>query len=73
MLVPRIHGSSVLSHIAHVAKHLPVVAVTGYPDRVLFSDQADRRVVKAIFVKPIETADLVAYVKSRCTRTDDVA
>jgi CheY-like chemotaxis protein len=70
MLVPNIHGSSVLSHIARVARHLPVVAVTGYPDRVLFADQGDRHVVKAIFVKPVETSDVVSYVLSRCNRAD---
>lgn len=49
MLLPHIHGSSVLTHIARVAPDLPVMAVTGYPDRVLFADPADRHVVKAIF------------------------
>ncbi|MDQ3282865.1 MAG: response regulator [Acidobacteriota bacterium] len=68
MLLPSIHGSSVVTHIARVAPRLPVVAVTGYPDRVLFSDPADRHVVKAIFAKPIEPTDVAAYVKSRCSR-----
>lgn len=68
MLLPGVHGSSVVTHIARVAPHLHVVAVTGFPDRVLFADPADRHVVKAIFAKPIEPADVAAYVKSRCSR-----
>ena len=68
MLLPSIHGSSVVTHIARVAPRLPVVAVTGYPDRVLFSDPADRHVVKAIFSKPVEPTDVAAYVRSRCSR-----
>jgi DNA-binding NtrC family response regulator len=68
MLLPSIHGSSIVTHIARVAPRLPVVAVTGFPDRVLFADPADRHVVKAIFAKPIEPADLAAYVRSRCSR-----
>ncbi|HYO75957.1 MAG TPA: response regulator [Thermoanaerobaculia bacterium] len=68
MLLPSIHGSSVVTHIARVAPRLPVVAVTGFPDRVLFSDPADRHVVKAIFAKPIEPTDVAAYVSSRCAR-----
>jgi DNA-binding NtrC family response regulator len=68
MLLPSIHGSSVVTHIARVAPKLAVVAVTGYPDRVLFADPADRHVVKAIFAKPIDPVDVAAYVKSRCTR-----
>ena len=66
MLLPSIHGSSVLTHIARVASHLPVIAVTGYPDRVLFADPADRHVVKAIFVKPVDPNDVAAYARSRC-------
>jgi len=68
MLLPSIHGSSVVTHIARTAPRLPVVAVTGYPDRVLFADPADRHVVKAIFAKPIEPTDVAAYVRSRCSR-----
>ncbi len=68
MLLPSIHGSSIVTHIARVAPRLPVVAVTGYPDRVLFADPADRHVVKAIFAKPIEPSDVAAYVRSRCSR-----
>jgi two-component system cell cycle sensor histidine kinase/response regulator CckA len=68
MLLPSVHGSSVVTHIARVAPQLPVVAVTGFPDRVLFADPADRHVVKAIFAKPVEPTDLAAYVKSRCSR-----
>jgi DNA-binding NtrC family response regulator len=68
MLLPSVHGSSVVTHIARVAPQLAVVAVTGFPDRVLFADPADRHVVKAIFAKPIEPGDLAAYVKSRCSR-----
>lgn len=68
MLLPNIHGSSVLTHVARTAPQLPVIAVTGYPDRVLFADPADRHVVKAIFTKPVEPTDVAAYVKSRCSR-----
>lgn len=70
MLLPSIHGSSVLTHIARVAPRLPIVAVTGYIDRVLFSDPADRHVVKAIFAKPADPADVAAYVRSRCSREE---
>jgi two-component system cell cycle sensor histidine kinase/response regulator CckA len=66
MLLPSIHGSSVLTHIARTRPNLAVVAVTGFPDRVLFSDPADRQVVKAIFAKPVEPQDVAAYVRSRC-------
>ncbi len=66
MLLPNVHGSSVLSHIARTAPKLAVVAVTGFPDRVLFSDPADRHVVKAIFTKPVDPSDVAAYVRSRC-------
>ncbi len=68
MIVPNIHGSSILSHIAREMPKLPVVAVTGYPDRVLFSDQGDRHVVKAIFVKPVDPVDVATYLRSRCSR-----
>jgi len=68
MLLPAVHGSSIVTHIARVSPDLPVVAVTGFPDRVLFSDPADRHVVKAIFAKPVEPTDVAAYVKSRCSR-----
>lgn len=68
MLLPGVHGSSIVAHIARVAPTLHVVAVTGFPDRVLFADPADRHVVKAIFAKPIEPTDVAAYVKSRCNR-----
>ncbi|HEX8173204.1 MAG TPA: response regulator [Thermoanaerobaculia bacterium] len=68
MLLPGVHGSSILSHIARTAPKLAVIAVTGYPDRVLFADPADRHVVKAIFTKPVEAADVAAYVRSRCSR-----
>ena len=68
MLLPSIHGSSVLAHIARTAPKLPVVAVTGFPDRVLFIDPADRHVVKAIFTKPVDPVDVAAYVRSRCSR-----
>ncbi|MGN6185875.1 MAG: response regulator [Thermoanaerobaculia bacterium] len=68
MLLPSVHGSSVVTHIARVAPQLHVVAVTGFPDRVLFADPADRHVVKAIFAKPIEPTDVAAYVKSKCSR-----
>jgi twitching motility two-component system response regulator PilH len=68
MLLPSVHGSSVVTHIARVAPRLAVVAVTGFPDRVLFADPADRHVVKVIFAKPIEPTDVAAYVRSRCSR-----
>ncbi|MFP5246189.1 MAG: response regulator, partial [Thermoanaerobaculia bacterium] len=68
MLLPNVHGSSIVTHIARTAPRLAVVAVTGYPDRVLFSDPADRHVVKAIFAKPVDPVDVAAYVRSRCTR-----
>ncbi len=68
MLLPSIHGSSVLTHIARTAPRLPVVAVTGFPDRVLFADPSDRHVVKAIFTKPVDPIDVAAYVRSRCSR-----
>jgi DNA-binding NtrC family response regulator len=70
MILPSIHGSSVLTHIARVSPQLPVVAVTGFPDRVLFSDPADRHVVKAIFVKPLDPVDVAAYIRSRCDRAE---
>lgn len=66
MLLPNIHGSSVLSHIARTNPNLAVVAVTGFPDRVLYSEPADRHMVKAIFTKPVDPVDVAAYVKSRC-------
>ena len=68
LLLPSIHGSSLVTHIARSAPDLPVVVVTGYPDRVLFAAPADRHVVKAIFSKPVEPDDVAAYVRSRCTR-----
>jgi DNA-binding NtrC family response regulator len=68
MLLPSVHGSSVLTHIARTAPRLPVVAVTGFPDRVLFADPSDRHVVKAIFTKPVDPIDVAAYVRSRCAR-----
>lgn len=68
MLLPSVHGSSIVTHIARVSPRLAVVAVTGYPDRVLFADPADRHVVKAIFTKPVEPTDVAAYVRSRCSR-----
>ncbi len=68
MLLPTIHGSSVLTHIARTAPRLAVVAVTGFPDRVLFADPSDRHVVKAIFTKPVDPIDVAAYVRSRCAR-----
>jgi DNA-binding NtrC family response regulator len=67
MLLPTVHGSTVVAHIARVASRLPVVAVTGFPDRVLFSDPGDRHVVKAIFVKPVDPTDVAVYVRSRCS------
>jgi two-component system, OmpR family, response regulator MtrA len=66
MLLPLVHGSSVLAHIARTAPRLAVVAVTGFPDRVLVADPSDRHVVKAIFTKPVDPIDVAAYVKSRC-------
>lgn len=71
MLLPSIHGSSVITHIARVAPRLPIVAVTGYIDRVLFSDPSDRHVVKAIFAKPVDPVDVAAYVSSRCARREE--
>jgi DNA-binding NtrC family response regulator len=68
MLLPAVHGSSIVTHIARVAPRLHVVAVTGFPDRVLFADPGDRHVVKAIFAKPVEPNDVAAYLKSRCSR-----
>lgn len=68
MLLPSIHGSSILSHIARTAPKLPVVAVTGFPDRVLLTEPSDRQVVKAIFTKPVDPVDVAAYVRSRCAR-----
>jgi DNA-binding NtrC family response regulator len=68
MLLPSVHGSSIVTHIARVAPRLAVVAVTGYPDRVLFADPADRHVVKVIFAKPVDPTDVAAYVRSRCSR-----
>jgi DNA-binding NtrC family response regulator len=68
MLLPSIHGSSIVAHIARTAPRLAVIAVTGYPDRVLFADPSDRHVVKAIFPKPVDPVDVAAYVKSRCSR-----
>ncbi|HEY0159263.1 MAG TPA: response regulator [Thermoanaerobaculia bacterium] len=68
MLLPSIHGSSIVAHIARTAPKLAVVAVTGYPDRVLFTDPGDRHVVKAIFAKPVDPVDVAAYVRSRCSR-----
>jgi DNA-binding NtrC family response regulator len=68
MLLPTIHGSSIVTHIARTAPRLAVIAVTGYPDRVLFADPSDRHVVKAIFPKPVDPVDVAAYVKSRCSR-----
>lgn len=70
MLLPSIHGSSVITHIARVAPQVPIIAVTGFIDRVLFSDPADRHVVKAIFAKPVDPIDIAAYVKSRCSRAE---
>ena len=68
MLLPNIHGSSIVTHIARTAPRLAVVAVTGYPDRVLFADPSDRHVVKAIFPKPADPVDVAAYIRSRCSR-----
>jgi DNA-binding NtrC family response regulator len=67
-LLPSVHGASVLTHIARTAPKLAVVAVTGFPDRVLFADPSDRHVVKAIFTKPVDPVDVAAYVRSRCSR-----
>jgi DNA-binding NtrC family response regulator len=66
MLLPLVHGSSVLAHVARTAPHIPIVSVTGFPDRVLFADPSHRHVVKAIFTKPVDPVDVAAYVKSRC-------
>jgi two-component system response regulator (stage 0 sporulation protein F) len=66
MLLPSTHGSSVLTHIARTAPDVVVVAVTGFPDRVLVADPSDRHVVKAIFAKPADPVDIAAYVQSRC-------
>jgi DNA-binding NtrC family response regulator len=66
MLLPMVHGSSVLAHVARTAPHLAIIAVTGFPDRVLFADPSHRHVVKAMFTKPIDPVDVAAYVKSRC-------
>ena len=63
MILPQIHGASVLTHIARVAPNLPVVAVTGFPDRVLFADPSDRRLVRAIFVKPVDPRGIAAYLQ----------
>lgn len=70
MLLPSVHGSSVVTHIARTKPRLAVVAVTGFPDRVLFVDPSDRHVVKAIFAKPADPVDVAAYVRSRCLRAE---
>jgi len=70
MLLPTMHGSSVVTHIARTAPELPVVVVTGFPDRVLFADPSDRHVVKAIFTKPVEPVDIAAYVRSLCVKPE---
>ena len=70
MLLPSVHGSSVVTHIARTRPRLAVVAVTGFPDRVLFADPSDRHVVKAIFAKPVDPVDVAAYVRSRCLRPE---
>lgn len=70
MLLPSVHGSAVLTHIARTAPKLPVVVVTGFPDRVLFADPSDRHVVKAIFTKPVQPVAIAAYVKSLCVRPE---
>jgi DNA-binding NtrC family response regulator len=70
MLLPSVHGSSVITHIARTAPRLPVVVVTGFPDRVLFADPSDRHVVKAIFTKPVQPVDIAAYVKSLCVKPE---
>ena len=66
MLLPTVHGSSVITHIARTAPRLPVVVVTGFPDRVLFADPSDRHVVKAIFTKPVDPIAVATYVRSLC-------
>jgi CheY-like chemotaxis protein len=66
MLLPGVHGSSVVAHVARTLPRLAVVAVTGFPDRILFADPSHRHVVKAIFAKPVDPVDVAAYVKSRC-------
>lgn len=68
LLLPNVHGASIVSHVARAVPKLPIIAVTGYPDRVLFADPADRDVVKAIFAKPVDPSDVAAYIHSRCTR-----
>jgi len=68
MLVPNIHGSSLIFHVANTQASLPVVAVTGYPDRVMFADPADRHVVKAIFLKPVAPEDVAAFIAARNAR-----
>ena len=68
MLVPKVHGSSLIFHIASTAPSLPVVAVTGYPDRVMFADPADRHVVKAIFLKPVAPEDVAGFIAARHAR-----
>lgn len=70
MLLPGVHGSAVLTHVARTAPTLPVVVVTGFPDRVLFADPSDRHVVKAIFTKPIEPNHVATYVRSLCIRSE---
>lgn len=70
MLLPSVHGSSVVTHIARSRPRLAVVVVTGFPDRVLFADPSDRHVVKAIFTKPVDPVDVAAYVQSRCLRPE---
>lgn len=70
MLLPTVHGATVVTHIARTMPRLAVVAVTGFPDRVLFADPSDRHVVKAIFAKPADPADVAAYVRSRCLRPE---
>lgn len=70
MLLPSVHGSAVLTHVARTAPDLPVVVVTGFPDRVLFADPSDRHVVKAIFTKPVQAADIAAYVRSLCVKEE---
>ena len=70
LLLPSVHGAAVLTHIARTAPKLPVVVVTGFPDRVLFADPSDRHVVKAIFTKPVQPVDIAAYVRSLCFRAE---
>jgi DNA-binding NtrC family response regulator len=65
MIVPKVHGSSIIFHIANTLPALPVAAVTGYPDRVMFADPADRHVVKAIFEKPVAPEDVATFIKSQ--------